>query len=263
LGTNFPVFSRLRDQFPREYVTGGAGYTTYFYWVDHESPPMDDQRLRQAMALAVNRDALARAWGQTAPAYGGLVPPGIPGHLRGIAAERDPDRAARLITDLVGDDTPPIAVIGFDFAEPFVQQLVNDWRAVGLPVEMQLCATAFDQSVAWRTTAGPKVAVHGWLADYPDPDTFLRVAVEGFAPGWRPAGYGSLLERAARTSDLASRLQLYREAEEILAEEAVLVPLLYHPDVLMLKPWVTKFPTVPFLYYAGSFKDVVIGTQEA
>jgi hypothetical protein len=31
----------------------------------------------------------------------------------------------------------------------------------------------------------------------------------------------------------------------------------------MLKPWVTKFPTVPFLYYAGSFKDVVIGTQEA
>lgn len=53
---------------------------------------------------------------------------------------------------------------------------------------------------------------------------------------------------------------MYRAAEQVLAEEAVLVPLLYHPEQLMVKPWVTNFPTIPFLY-ASLLKDVVIGPQ--
>jgi ABC-type oligopeptide transport system substrate-binding subunit len=148
-----------------------------------------------------------------------------------------------------------------EFAEPFVQQLVDDWRAVGLPVEVRLCATFVDQDRAWSGTDGPKVGVAGWIADYPDPDTFLRVAVEQHLPHWRHGRYVSILEKAAQTSDLARRLELYQAAELVLAEEAVLVPLLYQPEHLMLKPWVTRFPTVPFLY-PGLLKDVVIGPQE-
>ena len=65
---------------------------------------------------------------------------------------------------------------------------------------------------------------------------------------------------ASRIRDLAGRLQVYRAAEQVLAEEAVLVPLLYHPEQLMVKPWVTNFPTIPFLY-ASLLKDVVIGPR--
>jgi ABC-type oligopeptide transport system substrate-binding subunit len=86
------------------------------------------------------------------------------------------------------------------------------------------------------------------------------VAVADVAPRWRPDRYASLLERTAQVSDLAGRLELFRTAEQILAEEAVLVPLLYHPEQLMVKPWVTNFPTIPFLY-ASLLKDVVIGPQ--
>jgi len=41
----------------------------------------------------------------------------------------------------------------------------------------------------------------------------------------------------------------------------VLVPLVYQAEYLMLKPWVTRFPTVPF-FYPGFLKDVVIGPQD-
>jgi ABC-type oligopeptide transport system substrate-binding subunit len=260
-GTKFGVIDRLRAQFPHEYEQRGDGFITYFYRVDHESPPLDDRRLRQAMALAIDREALARAWGRSVPAYGGCVPPGIPGHLPGIAAAYDPDYAARIIADCVGKDPPTVRVIGAESVEPFVQRLVEAWRAVGLSVELELCATGFDQNETWSTTAGPKVGVRGWLADYPDPDTFLRVAVNDLIPGWQADGYTALLERATRISDLASRLTLYREAEQILAQEAVLVPVLYLREHLMVKPWVARFPTVPFLFPV-LLKDVVIGPQE-
>jgi len=260
LGTPFGVIDRLHGQFPHEYVIRRDGVITYSYWVDHESPPLDDRRLRQAMALAVDREALARAWGNSAPAHGGLVPPGVPGHVPGIATAHDPDLAARVIADVVGNDASPMLVIGFDSVEPLAQQLVGDWRAVGLPVELQLCGTVSDQMTAWSRTTGPKVGVRGWRADYPDPDSFLRVAVADVATRWRPDRYASLLERTAQVSDLAGRLELFRTAEQILAEEAVLVPLLYHPEQLMVKPWVTNFPTIPFLY-ASLLKDVVIGPQ--
>ena len=261
LGTTVGVIDRLRRKFPREYVSRSDGFLTLFYWVDPDTPPLDDRQLRQAIALAVDREALAKRWGLSAPASGGFVPPGTPGHVPGITASRDPDRAARLIADRFGSDASPMPVIGVEFAEPFVQQLVDDWRAVGLPVEVRLCATFVDQDRAWSGTDGPKVGVAGWIADYPDPDTFLRVAVEQHLPHWRHGRYVSILEKAAQTSDLARRLELYQTAELVLAEEAVLVPLLYQPEHLMLKPWVTRFPTVPFLY-PGLLKDVVIGPQE-
>jgi hypothetical protein len=35
------------------------------------------------------------------------------------------------------------------------------------------------------------------------------------------------------------------------------VPLAYCPDYLLIKPWVLRFPTVPF-FYSGFWQDVVI-----
>ena len=258
LATTVGVIDRLRRRFPQEHVSRTDGFLTFFYWLDADVPPLDDRRLRQAMAMAVDRDSLVAQWRLSTAAQGGFVPPGIPGHVPGIAASHNPDRAARLIADVVGSDASPLTVIGLKFAEPLIRQLVDQWRAVGLPVEIQQCATFSDQRRAWSRTAGPKVGVIGWIADYPDPDTFLRLAVDTYLPHWRHDRYASLLEKAARTSHTTGRLELYRAAEHVLAEESVLVPLVYQPEHLMIKPWVTRFPTVPF-FYPGFFKDVIIG----
>jgi oligopeptide transport system substrate-binding protein len=254
-GIRIEIFDRLRRQFPHEHRTRTDRGRTLFYWLDHTVPPFDDRRARQAMALAVDREALARRWPLSVAAHGGFVPPGIPGHLPDLASY-DPDRASRLITE-IGGDVAPIALIGVRFTEPIVQQLADDWRAVGLPVETRLCVTFADQDRAWRETTGPKAGVMGWIADYPDPDSYLRVAVEEKVPHWQHERYAALLRKAARTNDVAARLGLYQAAERVLADEAVLVPLVYWEEHLMIKPWVAEFPSVPGV--GPSLTDVVIG----
>jgi oligopeptide transport system substrate-binding protein len=69
--------------------------------------------------------------------------------------------------------------------------------------------------------------------------------------------YERLLEQARQITDQAQRMQLYQQADRILMEEAVIVPLLYLQSHLLLKPWVRRFPTAA-IKSPGFWKDVVI-----
>jgi len=263
LGTSQDVFDRLRRRFPQEHASGAGSFVTACYWVDPDVPPLDNRRLRQAMVMAIDRQAIADRYAPCVAATGGFVPPGIPGHVPGIATPYDPDRAAAIIADVIsGGGAPPLTFIGMKTSEPLIRQLVDYWLAVGLPIEVKLYETAVVWK-AWSEAPGPKVSVSGWAADYPDPDTFLRVAVKDFLPSWRHGPYLLLLEKADRASDLAQRLELYREAEKILVEEAVLVPLEYEEEHLMIKPWVTQFSATSSYFSLGFLKDVVIGPKSA
>jgi len=262
LSTGLNVIDRLRRLFPHEHASRDGSFATSSYWVDPEAPPLDDRRLRQAMAMAIDRAALANNWYLDVAATGGLVPPGIPGHVPGIAAPYDSDRATAIVADVLGPDAPPLTFIGMKAAESLIRHLVDQWQAIGLTMEVRLFEKASDRWKAWREAPGAKVSLSGWSADYPDPDTFLRVAVNDYLPHWRHNRYKSTLQKASRVSDPARRLEIYREAEQILVDEAVLVPLVYQAEHLMIKPWVTRFPIVPSYFYLGFLKDVIIGPDE-
>ncbi|MBL7199753.1 MAG: hypothetical protein ISS56_06355 [Anaerolineae bacterium] len=56
--------------------------------------------------------------------------------------------------------------------------------------------------------------------------------------------------------DQGERLAMYRQAEQILVDEAPILPLLYWRWNLLVKPWVVKYPTAPT--GVCFWKDVVI-----
>jgi ABC-type oligopeptide transport system substrate-binding subunit/transcriptional regulator with XRE-family HTH domain len=259
--TPYEVIDRLRRRLPGEY-SRRERFVTVYYWTDPGVPPVDDRRLRRAMALAVDRDALMASWGRSlsGPGTGGLVPPGMPGHVPGIAAPYDPARAAELVAEVARDrPLAEVTVLTVPSLELGARLLCEGWRAIGIPVRAQRCSTA-DFYTEWTNFPGPKAALGGWVADYPDPDTFLRVCVDLNLPGWRDDRYRTLLERAARTTDPVARLAAYEEAERILADDAHVVPLFYEPEHLMLKPWVSSHPSIP-VKYPGFWKDIVIGAS--
>lgn len=132
--------------------------------------------------------------------------------------------------------------------------------AIGVRTEVVVAGASADWVELWDRTEPPRAAVGGWVADYPDPDTFLRVCVELDLPDWKHDRYRALLDRAARGTDPAVRSAAYEEAERTLAEEAVVVPIAYEPEHLMLKPWVAHYPTIP-VKYPGFWKDVMIGSR--
>ena len=95
----------------------------------------------------------------------------------------------------------------------------------------------------------------GWVADYPDPDSYLRVGLRSHLPCWRHDKYDQLLEEAQRTMDQPERISLYQEADKILIEEAVVIPLIYWQGHYLVKPWV-KLPRGRC--NACEFKDVIL-----
>jgi ABC-type oligopeptide transport system substrate-binding subunit len=106
----------------------------------------------------------------------------------------------------------------------------------------------------------PHLFILGWRADYPDPDNFLRARIGDIQrQRWRNKEYTSLVKRAQRSLDQGERIKLYGEAEQILAEEAPIMPIFYRSTRLLVKPWVTRFPTTGLREWF--LKDVIIKSQ--
>jgi oligopeptide transport system substrate-binding protein len=63
--------------------------------------------------------------------------------------------------------------------------------------------------------------------------------------GWDGVIFDGLVAKARRMLDQTQRLKLYQKAESILIEEAVVLPLFYHMNHMLVKPWVKRFPISP------------------
>ena len=94
------------------------------------------------------------------------------------------------------------------------------------------------------------------MADFPDPDNFLRLGSFRNNSGWQNEAYERLIQQAREMMDQEGRMALYRQAEQILVEEAPIIPLLDGRLSMLIKPWVRRFPTSPVKWW--HWKDVVI-----
>jgi oligopeptide transport system substrate-binding protein len=220
---------------------------------DVRRSPFDDVRVRRAFVLAANRETLVDAVrGEYAsPATGGLIPPGIPAHSPGIGLPYDPEQARQLLAEAGypgGRGFPDVDTLIMDSFIPDIQHLQAQWGE-NLGVEIHW------EAVDKETTPGP-IFVLGWVADYPDPDSFLRGCPGLYIAQWQNDTYYKLVEKARQVIDQEERMRLYRQADRILMEEAAITPLFYTRTNLLVKPWVTRFPTSPMSW--SFWKDVII-----
>ena len=221
--------------------------------------PFDDLRVRRAFALAINRGALSGVGSFAAfPASGGLIPPGVPGHCPDVALPHDASRARETLAEAGypgGRGLPPVKLVITEGLEGVCQELQAQWKQV-LDVDV-----AWD-SVPWKDyipqiMAGKLQAyIVGMGAYYPDPDCFLSTERLVGRLRWPHEEYGQLIAQARRLLDPERRLELYAQAESILVEEAPLVPLSYGINFVLVKPWVTRFPTSVLKW--PFFKDIVL-----
>ena len=221
-------------------------FATAYYVFDVTRPPFDDPRVRRAFALATDRQQLATAWGsdQDPPAMGGLVPPGIPGHVPDIAPSVDPVKARELLAEAGypgGKNLPPLSAVLLPIeAKRFPEVVFKCWENE-LGVRIFWKEAFGKERVETIQREQPHIYIIGWQADYPDPDNFLRVAVRKNCNAWRHEKYKSLIDEARMLGDNNRRLELYRQAEEILVQEAPLVPFSYYGGRLLVKPWVKNY----------------------
>jgi oligopeptide transport system substrate-binding protein len=231
---------RARQRHAADYVCL-AQLQTSFVAFDARRPPFDDPSVRQAFALATDRETLAGVVGRgnQYPATGGFVPPGMPGHSPGIALPFDPARARELLAQAGYPSGAHLGVIeGVPFSRAWMTEYLQaQWREnLGVEttwdhVEMQ----AFRDRIS---SDAPHVVVMGWMPDYTDPHGCLDPHLAWNWLGWRHEAFEALVERARQAMDQDQRLRLYQQADAMLVEEAAVVPLTYGRLHALVKPWV-------------------------
>jgi ABC-type oligopeptide transport system substrate-binding subunit len=233
---------------------------TYYVGFDVSQPPFDDPRVRQAFALATDRHMLAHVAmrGHEFPATGGFVPVGMPGHAAGIGLPYDTDRARRLLAEAGypgGRGFPAVAALGARDRQPLSSSLQAQWRE-NLGVEIRWELLEYGAYYDRLDIDPPPIFLSGWLADYPDPDDFLRASPHRYHTRLQDEIYTGLVRQARRVTDQAIRMELYRQADEILVEQAVIIPLTYGRLHLLVKPWVRKLPMSPVK--AWFWNDIIL-----
>lgn len=234
---------------------------TVFMLLSPLHPPLDDLRVRRALIQALDRSRFSEtAWGpQTPPARGGLVPPGLPGHSPELGPGYDLEAARRLLAEAgypKGKGFPRLGGTVAPVFHMYAEELARQWRE-GLGVELSYRVFGPGQEPAGIDA---HFLMWGWVADYPDPDNFLRQSIAYSllcGSGWRDERYDELVAEAARTPDRKRRMAMYREADRIwVQEQALVVPLLYDSDWIgLFKPWV-KGPSISQMH--APFKDFTI-----
>ena len=88
----------------------------------------------------------------------------------------------------------------------------------------------------------------GWIGDYVDPNSFLDLWTswsQQNQTGWSSPVYDQLITQAGRTYDPSERIELFQKAEELLMEEAPIIPIYIYTRVYLLDPGVKNWnPTI-------------------
>ncbi len=254
-------WGQARQRYAGEYVSGPE-LATYYIGLDADQPPFDDPRVRQAFILATARETLAHVTlkGYVFPATGGLVPPGMPGHSPGIGLPYDPEGARHLLAEAGypgGRGFPTVESLAPEryLIGPALKALEAQWLE-NLGVEITWKEIEWDRFVNRMWRRPPHMWFLRWMADYPDPDSFLRASIWRVFSPWQDEAYDQLVEGARRVTDQEERMRMYQQADRILVEEAPILPLLYGRFHLLVKPWVRKYPSSAFKLWF--WKDVII-----
>jgi oligopeptide transport system substrate-binding protein len=250
---------RARRHYAGDYMTAPELNTRYVGF-NVTRPPFDDRRVRRAFALAVDKERLADVIlkGYVAPATGGFLSPGMPGHSAGIGLPYDPEGARILLAEAgypEGYGFPLVEGLfpgGWELAARYLQA---QWREC-LGVEVR------GETLEWAAFLNelednpPPIIGNGWTADYPDPDNFLRASFVHPKSRWQTETYDKLVEEARRVMQQRERMRLYRQADKILVEEAAIAPLAHGRLHMLVKPWVRRFLTSPMEWWF--LKDLII-----
>ncbi len=221
-----------------------------------QRPPLDNPLVRRAIIHALDRAALAKEF-RMVPPYGGLIPPGIPGHTPGLGLAFDPDLARRLLAEAGYPDGKGFPRI--KGKNPFVLGIEEFHRqmkeVLGIEVNLEPSdwRQSFEETDVFR--------FGGWMADYPDPDTFLRQAYVHYIlneQGWEDEEYESLVKQAAQTIDRKQRMGMCREADRFLVKEHALIAPLGHflVESAVIHPRVRHYPLSTLNLV--NFREVVV-----
>lgn len=232
-----------------------------YYGFSHKSEIFAKKDVRMAFNLAIDREALIETWleGEGWASKNGFVPSMKDYPWATVNGYKfKPEEAKSLLSKAGYPDGKGFPVVDLyvnTVEESGTHKLAKAVKFsleqnLGVKINIKLCtieerenAIRSGDAIFWRT---------GWVADYPDPENFLQLFYGGNVGAadvninpfnYNNSSFDALFEAAMEETDLQKRMKLLAECDQLIIDDAVVMPLLTDDFITMVNLKVRKFVT--------------------
>lgn len=234
---------------------------TYYYSLNNSRPPVNDARVRKALAAAIDKQTLVDK-----VTKGGQIPtdewvPPMAGYTPQKGMGYDVAAAKKLLAEAGypdGKGFPTLTIVyNTNEAHKAIAEYIQEQWKTNLGINVTLQNMEFKTFIDLRSKSHDfTVARHGWIGDYLDPNTMLDLFVTGSGNNdglYSNAEYDALIKKAS-TSSGAERMAMLQQAEALLMGDQGIIPLYHYAnqDLIDTTKWGGWYKT-PLGYHPWKF----------
>jgi peptide/nickel transport system substrate-binding protein len=216
-----------------------------------KNSPTRFKKIRQAINYGFDRRKMTLYLRNSlgTPAESGFVPLGLPS-FDSVAVKGyyfDPARTKQLLAEAGfpgGKGLPVIKLMTIAIYADMANFIAKQLEESGIPVQVEVV----QKSLLLDMTSNSRAAFFrgSWIADYPDAENYLSVfysknpAPPNYTRYNNPA-FDALFEKAIAETNDSARYELYRQADQLMINDAPVVPLWYDKAVRLVQPYIKGF----------------------
>jgi oligopeptide transport system substrate-binding protein len=224
---------------------------SYYYAFNTKVKPLDDVRVRQALSLAIDRQAIVETVTKAGQVPAHSLIPGnhldangemfnqVSGNY-GIEPTAKVEEARALLADAGypdGEGFPTFEILyNTNESHKNIAEAIQEMWKQNLGIDVTLANQEWAVFQDTRRQGNYEICISGWIGDYSDPMTYLGMFLTGNSnnyPQWSNETYDGLLE-ASKTAEGQKRFELLYEADRVLSESHIVMPIYYYTDPQMI-----------------------------
>lgn len=237
----------------------------FYYGFQHQSDIFSKKDVRLAFNHAIDREKIVNyvLQGDGVPGIYGVVPPSLPGYdskkLKGYTF--DVEKARKYLADAGYPDGKgfPALVLqtnsGGGDRNVHVAEVIQKMLKENLNITVEINVMPFAEHLENLETGKALFWRSGWMADYPDPESFLTLLYGKHVPAnlsdksylnsvrYKSEKFDELFAAAMREVDVNKRMELYLKADQTAIDDAAIMPIFYDENYRLLQIYVRNFPS--------------------
>ncbi|GKV93082.1 peptide ABC transporter substrate-binding protein SapA [Pectobacterium carotovorum subsp. carotovorum] len=255
---------------PRLRLSLRPGMNVAYLAFNVRKPPLNDRRVREAIALAINNDRLMQSiYYGTAETAASILPRASWAYdNESQITEYNPQKARQILQDLGLTNLNlrlwvPSASQSYNPSPLKTAELIQaDLAQIGVTVTIVPVEGRFQEARLMELSHDLTLA--GWATDSNDPDSFFRPLLSCAAirsqsnyAHWCDPTFDEVLQNALSSQQLSKRIDYYQQAQRILAEQLPVLPLASSLRLLAYRYDMKGLVLSPFgnASFAGVFRE--------
>jgi ABC-type oligopeptide transport system substrate-binding subunit len=225
----------------------------YYYLVNVTRPPLTDPRVRRALGMAINRQAITDELlrgGEVPSSH--FAPLGLPDYTSPAGPEYDPEQARKLLAEAGfpgGKGFREIRIL-FNYSDKHrkIAEAIQQMWMKNLNIPVALLNEEWASYLKSINDLDFDVARRGWIGDYPDPSNFIELLESTNGnnnTGWKNAEFDRLMRASRVELNPVKRLQILAQGEALMLEQMPVLPIFSDISNNLVKPYLRGYVASP------------------